>query len=225
MINDAVEFVRRNMRTKTIVDVDGHRADKEEYPLIAIREAILNAMIHRDYSMLTENTPVSIEMYRDRMEIVSKGDLYGGCSVTMLGKGRPETRNPSLANALELLKVTENRYSGIPTILRAFKESGLPPPEFYVERGLFKVVFRNGTDDPAASIDKTNIRDAIVKFCAVPRTREELTRFTGMSRYYTMSSIVQPLVMEGRLRMTIPEKPRSHKQCFVAVRQGGVIGN
>ncbi|MBR5070722.1 MAG: putative DNA binding domain-containing protein, partial [Oscillospiraceae bacterium] len=130
MLEEAVEFVRRCMRTKTIIDENGHRADKDEYPVIAVREAVLNALIHRDYSILTENTPISIEMYRDRMEIISKGGLYGGGSVSQLGKGRPETRNAALANMLELLRVTENRYSGIPTIMKAFEEAGLPRPEF-----------------------------------------------------------------------------------------------
>ena len=57
MLEEAVDFVRRSMRTKTIVDRDGHRADKDEYPIVAVREVILNALIHRDYSILTENTP------------------------------------------------------------------------------------------------------------------------------------------------------------------------
>ena len=63
------------------MDGSGKRSDKDEYPIIAVREAILNALIHRDYSMLTENTPITIEMYRDCMEVVSKGGLYGGGSV------------------------------------------------------------------------------------------------------------------------------------------------
>ena len=80
MLDEAVDFVRKNMRIKTIVDGSGKRSDKSEYPIVAVREAVLNALIHRDYSMLTENTPITIEMYRDRMEVVSKGGLYGGVS-------------------------------------------------------------------------------------------------------------------------------------------------
>lgn len=57
--------------------------------------------------------------------------------------------------------------------------------------------------------------DDILEFCHVPITRAELIEFTGMSRYYTMSAIVQPLVDEGKLKMTIPEKPKSSKQQYV----------
>ena len=222
MLEGAVDFVRRNMRTKTIIDENGRRADRDEYPLTAVREAILNALIHRDYSMLTENTPICIEMYRDRMEITSKGGLYGGGSVRQLGKGIPATRNAALSNILELLRVTENRYSGIPTIFKSFADARLPVPEFVVERGLFKVIFRNGTHmADEAEIDKTDIRQAVLQFCQTPKSRSEIIAFTGMSRNYTMSSVVTPLIVQGKLRMTIPEKPRSSNQRFVSKDEGG----
>ena len=218
MLEDAVEFVRKNMRTKTMIGEDGKRADKEEYPIVAVREAILNALIHRDYSILTENTPVSVEIYRNRMVIISKGGLYGGGSVEQLGKGRPETRNPVIANIMELMKVTENRYSGIPTIRRELRLADLPEPGFDVTRGVFSVTFLNGTGIPEEEIDKTDIRKAVVQFCMKPRTRQEITAFTGKSRYYTMSAIVQPLVDQGRIRMTNPDKPKSPNQQFVSTR-------
>ncbi len=215
MLEDAVDFIDKNMRTKTVINDKGQRADKAEYPLVAIREAVLNALIHRDYSVFSENTPVSIEMYRNRIEISSKGEIYGGGSVKQLGKGRPETRNPATSNMLELLRVTENRYSGIPTIIRMFKEHGLPDPEFEVSRGIFKVKLSNGTETPEEYIDKSDMRAAILKYCNKPRSRAELTAFTGKSRYYTMSAFVQPLLEEGLLRMTIPEIPQSPKQRYV----------
>ena len=217
MIEEAVEFVRKNMRKKTIVDNEGHRVDKWEYPIVAVREAILNALIHRDYSILTEGTPISIEMYRNRLEIISKGGIYGGGSIEQLGKGRLETRNPVLANILELLEVTENRYSGIPTMIRELKNAGLPAPKFEVVHGIFKVIYYNGQEILESEIDKSNISKAIIQFCSIPRSREELTAFIGKSRYYTMSTIVQPLIDQGKLRMTIPEKPKSVNQRYISV--------
>ena len=215
MLKEAVDFVRTNSRTKSVVGEDGMRHDKDEYPTIAIREAILNALVHRDYSMHTENVPIRIEMYRDRMEIVNSGGLYGKITIDSLGKVRPETRNAALANMLELLKITENRYSGIPTIRRECKEAGLPAPVFSVLHGEFKVVFKNNIFKEEAIIDKTNMSEAILTFCEEPRSRSELIEFTGMSRFYTMSALVQPLVDEGKLRMTLPDKPNSRKQKFV----------
>ena len=153
-----------------------------------------------------------------KRKIISKGGLYGGGSVEQLGKGRPETRNATLINILELMKVTENRYSGIPTIRKALQEAGLPAPEFEVTREIFKVIFRNGAEKSNNEIDKTDIYKAVTEYCLLPRSRDELTEFTGKSRYYTMSAIVQPLIEQGKLKMTLPEKPKSSKQRYIAVK-------
>ena len=218
MLKEAVDFVRMNSRTKSVIGDDGLRHDKEEYPIVAIREAILNALVHRDYSVHTENVPIRLEMYRDRLEITNSGGLYGKITIDSLGKVRPETRNAALANMLELLKVTENRYSGIPTIRRVCKDAGLPAPIFSVLHGEFKVVFRNNIYKTETGLEKEDLEDALLRFCDEPRTRAELVDFTGLSRYYTMSNLVQPLVAQGKLRMTIPDKPKSPKQRFVRVK-------
>lgn len=216
MLDAAVDFVRRNSRTKTIIGEDGQRRDKPEYPVKAVREAILNALVHRDYSIHTENVPVRIEMYRDRMEIKSSGGLYGKITIDSLEKVRPETRNAALANMLELLDVTENRYSGIPTIRAECCDAGLPAPIFAVRHGEFTVIFKNNIYQAVEQIQRGNMTDDLLRFCTVPRSRTELTDFTGMSRYYTMNAIVQPLVDAGKLQLTLPEKPKSSKQRYVA---------
>lgn len=122
MLEDALAFVRRNRKIRTIINESGERIDKSEYPIIAVREAILNTLIHRDYSIYTENTPITIEMFRDRLEIINPGGLYGRMSINELGKIHPETRNPIVTNMLEILHITENRYSGIPTIYRELEK-------------------------------------------------------------------------------------------------------
>lgn len=63
MLETSLAFVQQHMATKTIIDKTGHRNDESEYPVKAIREIILNALIHRDYSIHTENDPVRIEIY------------------------------------------------------------------------------------------------------------------------------------------------------------------
>lgn len=218
ILNDAVVFVRRNGRTKTIVDEDGKRKDKDEFPMVAVREAILNALMHRDYSIHTENVPIRIIMYSDRMEIINSGGLYGRSSIDALGKVHPETRNPSIANILELLNETENRYSGIPTIRKEMKAAGLPDPVFTVKKGEFIVIFKNDIGYRSEQVTKnssTDLKEQLLVFCKTPRSRDEIIKFTGFSRYYTMDSILKPLLDVGKLKMTIPEKPKSRSQKFV----------
>ena len=210
MLEEAVEFVRKNSRTKTIIDDNGHRADKPEYPIKAVREAILNALVHRDYSIHTENVPIRIEMYRDRMEITNSGGLYGKISIDAHGKIRPETRNAALANMLELLKITENRYSGIPTMRSEFANAGLPAPVFSAIHGEFKVIMKNGLFTQIVPVS-----DSLIEFCSTPRTRAEIVAFVGKSKNYVMSQIVNPLIESGKLKMTMPEKPKSPNQKYV----------
>ena len=210
MLDEAVEFVCKNSRTKTIIDENGKRIDKPEYPIVAVREAILNALVHRDYSVHTENVPIRIEMYRDRMEIINGGGIYGKISIDALGKVRPDTRNPALANILELLKVTENRYSGIPTMRTEFSNARLPAPIFSVVHGEFKVVMKNGLLD-----DATPSSVSVTEFCSIPRSRDEIVAFIGKSRNYVTSKIINPLVESGELKLTIPNKPRSPYQKFI----------
>lgn len=210
MLEEAVEFVRKNSRTKTIIDENGRRVDKNEYPVKAVREAILNALVHRDYSIHTENVPIRIEMYRDRLEITNSGGLYGKISIDALGKVRPETRNAVLANILELLNITENRYSGIPTMRIECLDAGLPAPIFLAKHGEFKVIMKN-----EYYVNAISLSDSVVEFCSVPRSRDELVTFVGKSRNYVMRQVVAPLVESGKLKLTIPDKPKSANQRYI----------
>ena len=209
MLDSAVEFVRRNSRNITRIDSNGRRIDKPEYPVKAVREAILNALVHRDYSSYTENIPVRIEMYRDRLEIINSGGLYGNISINELGQVRPDTRNPALANILEVLHYTENRYSGIPTIMNEFASNNFPMPVFSVKHGDFKVVMRN-----IFYSDNISIEEAVIDFCSKPRSRDEIVSFVGKSKNYVSSKIIIPLTKKGALKLTIPEKPKSSAQKY-----------
>lgn len=216
MLEEAMLFVRRNMNVKTIIDADGKRNDKYEYPLKAVREAILNALMHRDYSIHTEGTPVRIIMYNDRMEIINDGGLYGKLTIDELGKIHADTRNQTLTNILEILKLAENRYSGIPTIRSEMKEANLPAPRFENKRGTFVVTLENGREILDMSFAKSgNIKENLLGFCKTPRTREEIVSFVKLTQYYAMKTIVLPLVNEGKLKMTIPDKPKSRNQKYV----------
>ena len=233
ILKGAVDFVVRNMRIKTVIGRDGRRDDKAEFPVPAVREAILNALVHRDYSLHTEGSPVSVCMYSDRMEVTNKGGLYGRMSVDMIGKVRPETRNPALVDMMEVMGYTENRYSGIPTMQREMQSFGLPPPEFENRNGEFKVILRNGLDVAAEPIHAKNAKDGggrlelgarerrLLEYCKVERTRAEVVECLGVSHYYAFSKIVPRLVKAGLLRLSRPEAPRSRLQRFTAVPQEG----
>lgn len=215
MLQDAIKFVKRNMRTKTIIDAQtGKREDRTDYPILAVREAIINALVHRDYSIHTEGMPIQIIMYEDRLEIHNPGGIYGRIRIDQLGKVQPDTRNPVLASALEVLNVTENRYSGIPTIRMEMERYGLRKPEFSDERGSFIVKLYKEAEVPVPDTENEDVKNLLL-FCKTPRTRKEICKYLGLSSVtYAIQSRVMPLVETGQIKMSIPEKPKSPKQLF-----------
>lgn len=217
MLEQAMQFVRKNMRNRTIIDAEtGKREDRTDYPIIAVREAIVNALVHRDYSIHTEGMPIQIVMFEDRMEIRNPGGIYGRIKIGQLGKVQPDTRNPVLASALEAMGITENRYSGIPTIRNAMAAYGLKEPEFLDERGSFIVKFYKETVVKPVNEDTENENvHNLIMFCKTPRTRKEISDYLGLtSAAYAIQTYVRPLVEKGVIKMSIPEKPRSPKQLY-----------
>ena len=153
-------------------------------------------------------------MYEDRMEVKNPGGIYGRIKVDQLGKMQPDTRNPVLAFALETLHVTENRYSGIPTIRREMEKYNLKEPKFEDERGSFIVTFykADNISKTKPGLEETN---NLLVFCRSPRTRKEICEYLGLSSItYAIQTYVMPLVESGKIKMTNPDKPKSTKQLF-----------
>ena len=217
MLDGAEAFVLRNMSRSNAFSKDGKRIDRCEYPMIAVREAILNALVHRDYSPFSESCPIRIEMYPDRLEIANKGGLYGAAPLSALGRIDIGIRNPLLVDTLEHIGMTENRNSGIATMREECARAGLPPPEFSVVHGEFKVVLRNRRPEDDVVFDRRNVEETILAFCKSPRTREELAAFTGRTQPYTMHYLVRPLLYAGKLTMTNPAMPKDPTQRYICV--------
>lgn len=218
-LRGALAFVRRNMRSATVVNPQtGVREDRDQFPLEAVREIVLNALIHRDYSVHTQGMPVQVELLSDRLVVTSPGGLYGRLTVDTLGKVQLDTRNPVIATAMETLHETENRYSGIPTVRRLMREAGLPEPEFEDMRGEFKVTLRSTPIDLALAgeAESDSVRTGLVAFCAVPRSRQEIAEYLGIQQPYAMRKYVTPLVESGVLHLERPDAPRSRNQRYYA---------
>lgn len=215
MLSGALQFVKRNMRTKTIInEKTGQREDRTDYPVTAIREAVINALVHRDYSIHTEGMPIQLIMFQDRLEIRNPGGIYGRMRVDQLGKMQPDTRNPVLASALEVMHITENRYSGIPTIRMEMDRYQLEQPEFVDERGSFIVRLYHKTKEKTEAIHTEEAMDLIL-FCRTPRTRKEICEYLGLSSVtYAIQKHVLPLVEAGQLKMSLPDKPKSPRQLY-----------
>ncbi len=218
MLEKALDFVRNNMRQTTRISPrTGKRINEPQYPMEAVREAILNALVHRDYSIHTETRPIQLDMYEDRLEIINPGGLYGRLTVEQLGHTQPDTRNPVLVTALETLGKTENRYSGIPTIRLTMAEHSLPAPVFKNTTNEFKVIlYHTPLVTTNTRLTASSIEQKLINFCRAPRSRAEIIDHLNIeSGHYALRRYLDPLVQSGVIRMTIPEKPRSRNQRFI----------
>lgn len=220
MFTEAMSFCSRNMRVKTVIDKNtGVRRDIPEYPITAIRELLLNALMHRDYSVHTEGTPIQICFFSDRLEIHSPGGLYGRLTVDQLGHCSPDSRNPALITMAEVITETENRFSGIPTIRRVMREAGLPQPEFQNRRNEFvAILYSSRYVEPAVETEETAGASDLLQFCETPRSREEIAAFLGLKTIsHVTNRYINPLLESGALKPTIPDKPRSKNQKYYSV--------
>jgi ATP-dependent DNA helicase RecG len=140
MIEQAVDFVRRNMRVGGVIQ-GIYRQDFPEYPEEAVREAVINAVIHRDWSIQQK---ILLKMFDDRLEIENAGGLPGGVTLELLLQNpRPYPRNPLIVDTLyEFWRRTgfvEQAGSGLPRIRRVLRELGAGEPVFWADPMSFRV--------------------------------------------------------------------------------------
>lgn len=120
-------------------DLDSPNSRK--YPVRALQEAMVKALVHRDYELAD---PVQITAFSDRIEIVSPGGLASGVEAGefVSGETAPKWRNQNLARFFNRLQLAQAEGQGIPTILRMMREEGCPPPRFEVNEGRVVCVLR-----------------------------------------------------------------------------------
>lgn len=136
MVDDAVRAVLANLQHRRVSRGAG-AFDEPEIPVDALREAIVNAVTHRDYSTMALGDQVRLELYPDRLEIHNPGGIWGGRRVTELFDGNSRSRNARLATLLTDIPlpgtadtVSENAGSGIPRMTGSLGRAGLAAPRF-----------------------------------------------------------------------------------------------
>lgn len=143
MVEAAVNHVLASIRKSSLIE-GLYRRDIPEYPEEAVREAVLNAVAHRDYSQFARGSYVQIRLFADRLEIQSPGGLFGNVTEDTL-QAEQSTRNRVLMRLMEDTHLVENRGSGIDAMIAALRQANLEPPRFHDRRSSFCVVFRNHT--------------------------------------------------------------------------------
>ncbi len=216
-------------------EISGGKLQRDEIPELpydALREALLNSVIHRDY--FEKGAVTMVEFYDDRVHILNPGGLVKGIRPEEFGL-TSISRNPFLQGLFHRANLVERIGSGIGRMRDEMKAAGLPEPEFNWN-GFFRITFLKGGVEHGGAADElvmeekvtksltkslTKLQIQILKNSERPVSMLELAEIAGAQhRSFFKKQHLDPLIEHGLVAMTIPDKPRSSKQKYVITKAG-----
>lgn len=180
-LNEVYDYIDRRNQIRATFD-KLRRIDKRDYPEVAVREALLNSLVHRDYSF-SASTLISI--YADRIEFTTIGGLLTGVSLDDIMLGLSICRNPKLANVFYRLELIEAYGTGIRKIMKSY-EGQRKEPIIKTTDNAFKIILPNLNEGILKEEEKqeSNLEEEVLKL--VKRsgmiTRKDVERFTDFKQ-------------------------------------------
>ena len=140
-IEEAMDFIRKNTNVRFVITGKPTRDEVWDYPLDALREAVVNAICHRDYA---DNSDIQLKIHDNRFTIWNPGGLVPGMTIEELYNPNHSSklRNKLIAQIFYDIELIERYGSGIQRIIDACRNAGLPPPVFEERFGGFLVIFK-----------------------------------------------------------------------------------
>lgn len=189
LLDEAMFFVRRNVPIAAKIENGKlERTETPPIPFTAIREAMINALCHRDYS--STGGSIGLAIYDDRMEIFNSGGLMQGMTIKQIKSGISRQRNPIIADVFYKCNMIEKYGRGIQEIIDECVSAGVPEPTFTSDNLEFKVTFKFATSIGRANqlqksdLTKLSARQAtileIVKIAQNITTQEILTKLSEL---------------------------------------------
>ena len=206
--------------------------ERIETPLwnkVALREAVINAIVHNDYSF---EVPPKFEIFPDRLEITSAGRLPESLTREEFFNGISIPRNKELMRIYRDVELVESLGSGIPRILRAYGEDCFKFTDNFI-RITLPISVQDGTQSapsrhPVGTQSVPNIEnlDKLIVFCTEARSFGEMLAFMGLAdRTKFRRKYIRPLLEAGILEQTIPNKPKSQNQKYCLTAKGIALKN
>ena len=186
-----------DVRNQTKATFEGlYRTDLRNYPEDALREAMLNSLVHRDYSF---SASTLVNVYDDRIEFVSIGGLPSGIELDDIMLGLSVCRNPKLAGVFYRLKLIEAYGTGIPKIMNAYRDS-IAKPKIEVTSNAFKITLpnRNASTPYQAANAAISNEERILNFLNLrgQAVRSDVDSLLGVSQS-TSSRILREMIKDG----------------------------
>lgn len=203
------------------------RKEQEKIDSKALKEAVINAIVHNDYSY--GNSPI-IELYSDRVEITSAGGLPQELSQEEFLEGVTAPRNKELIRVFKDVDLIENIGSGVLRILDAYDKSCFKFMDHFL-RVSFK--YKENPFEYAEKTDKKTTKKTdkkttkkikvkpqekdVLDFCKDAKTLKEITTYFGFKDIATFKkNYINPLLEKGTLQLTIPDQPKNRNQKYIA---------
>ena len=221
----AVESIMHFLKKNAIKGADfskTRRQDVWSIPLTILREAVINAIVHSDYSQ--RGAPIRISFFDDRIEVENPGILLPGMTIEDMKQGISRIRNPVIARIFRELNFIEQWGSGVRRIFKEAKEKGLPEPQI-IEIGMrlrFIIPFAElHTTQVEAQVEAQVDIDILSVCSSNPISSAELAKALGHKQLSGNIRKAIPRLREtGLLEYTIPDKPRSRNQKYKLTQKG-----
>jgi ATP-dependent DNA helicase RecG len=221
VVENAINHVLASIRKSSLIE-GLWRRDIPEYPEEAVREAVVNAVAHRDYSHFVRGSYIQIRLFADRLEIQSPGGLCGHVTEETL-EVEQSTRNRVLMQLMEDLHLVENRGSGIRAMIEAMRRANLEPPRFQDKRSSFWVTFRNHTLMNPEAIAWLNqfaaytLNDAQRLALVYSRNNERMTN-GDYRRLNHVDSVAANRELRGLVQAGLLEQHRTRRWAYYTLR-------
>jgi len=228
MVREAMAFLDRTLPLSGhFVEGRIQREDRLPVPPDALREILLNAVMHRDYS--DPGGDVAVAVFDDRIEIRSSGALPSGITAAMLsGPHESILRNPLIAGAFHRTGAVEVWGRGTNRVIEECERWGVEPPSFEVVTGSLWVTFSAAVGPGLRLGDRVGTKSGlsrdqvqVLEEARDTRSIADLMDVAGRSnRTKFRDQVLRPLLEAGFLEMTIPDKPRSSRQRYRTTAAG-----
>ncbi len=212
------------LENKTISKITPkERIDTRLWNAVALREAIINAIIHNDY---TREIPPKFEIFSDRLEIISFGGLFEGMIQEDFFDGLSLPRNKELMRVYKDLGMVEQLGSGVPRILQTYGKDCFKFADNYL-RIIFPATEQVATQvTMQVTTQVTTQVEELIKVFTGEHSRQELQdKLNLANREHFRKNYMQPALDVNLIELTIPEKPNSSKQKYRLTEKGILVKN
>ena len=231
-VDEAIAFIRKHMQVAYVIADELERKEIWDYPLLALREGLMNAICHRDYGDLAE---IQIKIFDDALQIWSPGFLPFGVTVEdlFLSTHASKPRNRLISQVFYDMGMIERYGSGTGRVIEACQQAGLPNPEFNNFSGGFRILFASDKSrtpqvpphvTPHVIPHVTPPVRRLIQICKGEMSRNELQEILSLNDRMSFKRVyLDPALEQGLVEMTRPNTPRSTAQKYRLTKKGEAL--